>query len=126
MLSTPTQDKLRSLKLRGMLKALEEPPQGTLFLLVAHRPGRLLPTIRSRCRILRFNPLSDAEVTKTLADSPADGATRAAAVPHRAGEWAWITSGCQASQTASTVSASAAISRHSRRPGPPLALPEVR
>ena len=64
----------------ALLKSLEEPPQGTFFLLVAHRPGRLLPTIRSRCRILRFNPLSDAEVTKILADSPADAATRAAAV----------------------------------------------
>ena len=64
----------------ALLKALEEPPQGTFFLLVAHRPGRLLPTIRSRCRILRFNPLSDAEVCNILADCPADAATRAAAV----------------------------------------------
>ncbi len=43
----------------ALLKNLEEPPQGSIFLLVSHAPGRLLPTIRSRCRILRFQPLGD-------------------------------------------------------------------
>lgn len=38
----------------ALLKSLEEPPRGTYFLLVAHQPARLLPTIRSRCRTLRF------------------------------------------------------------------------
>ena len=33
----------------ALLKALEEPPAGAVFLLVSHRPARLLPTIRSRC-----------------------------------------------------------------------------
>lgn len=33
----------------SMLKSLEEPPAGAIFLLVSHRPARLLPTIRSRC-----------------------------------------------------------------------------
>lgn len=51
----------------ALLKSLEEPPVGTVFLLVAHRPGRLLPTIRSRCRLLRFAPLSDAAVIDHLA-----------------------------------------------------------
>lgn len=45
----------------ALLKALEEPPSGTTFLLVAHSPARLLPTIRSRCRTLRFEPL-DSDV----------------------------------------------------------------
>ncbi|HVR89661.1 MAG TPA: AAA family ATPase [Novosphingobium sp.] len=75
-----TADDMEKNAVNALLKALEEPPQGTFFLLVAHRPGRLLPTIRSRCRILRFNPLPDAEVAKILTDSPADPATRAAAV----------------------------------------------
>jgi hypothetical protein len=45
----------------ALLKNLEEPPAGTIFLLVSHAPGQLLPTIRSRCRLLRFEPLpSDA------------------------------------------------------------------
>ncbi|WP_420141533.1 DNA polymerase III subunit delta', partial [Sphingomonas sp.] len=46
----------------ALLKNLEEPPAGTVFLLVSHAPGRLLPTIRSRCRLLRFEQL-DAEQT---------------------------------------------------------------
>lgn len=50
----------------ALLKNLEEPPAGTIFLLVSHAPGRLLPTIRSRCRLLRFDPLADAEVTVVL------------------------------------------------------------
>ena len=50
----------------ALLKNLEEPPEGTIFLLVSHSPGRLLPTIRSRCRVLRFDPLSDAEVASVL------------------------------------------------------------
>jgi DNA polymerase III subunit delta' len=44
----------------ALLKSLEEPPVGTFFLLVCHRPARLLPTIRSRCRTLRFPVLSDS------------------------------------------------------------------
>ena len=43
----------------ALLKSLEEPPQGTIFLLISHAPGRLLPTIRSRCRLLRFEALTD-------------------------------------------------------------------
>ena len=41
---------------------LEEPPARSLFLLVSHAPGRLLPTIRSRCRRLTLAPLSTADV----------------------------------------------------------------
>ena len=41
----------------ALLKILEEPPRRTLLLLVAHSPGRLLPTIRSRCRRLTLAPL---------------------------------------------------------------------
>ena len=50
----------------ALLKSLEEPPAGTIFLLVSHAPGRLLPTIRSRCRTLRFGALTDAEVADAL------------------------------------------------------------
>jgi DNA polymerase III subunit delta' len=51
----------------ALLKSLEEPPAGTVFLLVSHAPGRLLPTIRSRCRLLRFDPLDDAAMRLALA-----------------------------------------------------------
>lgn len=40
----------------AILKWLEEPPAGTLLILVSHNPGKLLPTIRSRCRRLTFSP----------------------------------------------------------------------
>lgn len=75
-------DDLEKSAVNALLKSLEEPPAGTYFLLVAHRPGRLLPTIRSRCRMLRFNPLPPAEVDAILrAQAPqASSETRAAAV----------------------------------------------
>ncbi len=46
----------------ALLKNLEEPPRNTVFLLVSHNPDRLLPTIRSRCQILRFDPLDDDQI----------------------------------------------------------------
>lgn len=48
----------------ALLKLLEEPPPRALFLIVAHAPGRLLPTIRSRCRLLTFPALGEAEVAQ--------------------------------------------------------------
>lgn len=42
----------------ALLKLIEEPPERALFLLVAHQPGRILPTIRSRCRKLMLGALS--------------------------------------------------------------------
>ncbi|MEP3420717.1 MAG: DNA polymerase III subunit delta' [Erythrobacter sp.] len=53
----------------ALLKSLEEPPQGTFFLLVTHRPARLLPTIRSRCRILRFPILKSGQLETMLESS---------------------------------------------------------
>ncbi|MES2057314.1 MAG: DNA polymerase III subunit delta' [Pseudomonadota bacterium] len=50
----------------ALLKSLEEPPAGTIFLLISHAPGRLLPTIRSRCRLLRFDPLDDVAMERVL------------------------------------------------------------
>lgn len=50
----------------ALLKNLEEPPADTLFLLVSHAPGRLLPTIRSRCRVLRFGSLGNEDVAAVL------------------------------------------------------------
>jgi len=51
----------------ALLKTLEEPPAKTLFLLISHNPGRLLPTIRSRCQSLRFKPLAEADMRAALA-----------------------------------------------------------
>lgn len=57
----------------ALLKSLEEPSEDTVFLLISHAPGRLLPTIRSRCRTLRFSRLADAEVARVLAAADLDG-----------------------------------------------------
>lgn len=51
-----------------LLKLIEEPPPRTLLFLVSHNPGRLLPTIRSRCARLPLAPLSDEIVARILAD----------------------------------------------------------
>lgn len=66
----------------ALLKSLEEPPVGSFFLLVTHRPGRLLPTIRSRCRMLTFPQLDDGQLETILArEAPeANAATRKAAI----------------------------------------------
>jgi DNA polymerase III subunit delta' len=50
----------------ALLKILEEPPHRSLLLLVSHAPGRLLPTIRSRCRRFRLGPLPLPVVTTLL------------------------------------------------------------
>ena len=59
-------DDLEASAANALLKMLEEPPANCLFLLVSHVPGRLLPTIRSRCRRLDFQPLGDDAMTSVL------------------------------------------------------------
>jgi len=50
-----------------LLKLIEEPPPRALLFLVSHNPGRLLPTIRSRCARLAFEPIADGDVARILA-----------------------------------------------------------
>ncbi len=50
----------------AVLKVLEEPPSRAVLLLVSHNPGRLLPTIRSRCRKLVLSPLKDGQMRGLL------------------------------------------------------------
>jgi DNA polymerase-3 subunit delta' len=61
-------DDMEKAAANALLKSLEEPPAGTFFLLVTHRPARLLPTIRSRCRTLRFPLVTDSQLGAMLAD----------------------------------------------------------
>jgi DNA polymerase-3 subunit delta' len=72
----------------ALLKNLEEPPPRTQFVLVAHSPGGLLPTIRSRCHLVRLKPLEPAALLAVLeglqADLPETAAGRAA-LAERAG-----------------------------------------
>jgi DNA polymerase-3 subunit delta' len=58
-------DDLNSESANALLKAIEEPPDKSIFLLVAHRPGRLIRTIRSRCILLPLTPL-DTETTLSV------------------------------------------------------------
>jgi DNA polymerase-3 subunit delta' len=51
----------------ALLKTLEEPPRRALLLLVAHVPGALLPTTRSRCRSLTLRPLDSETMSRALA-----------------------------------------------------------
>ncbi len=69
----------------ALLKSLEEPPAGTIFLLVRHAPGRLLPTIRSRCRLLRFDPLGDGDVAEIVRGALPQASADEVAVLVRAG-----------------------------------------
>ena len=60
-------DQLNPNAANALLKVLEEPPANALLLLIAHAPGAVLPTIRSRCRLLRLAPLEDAVLDPLLA-----------------------------------------------------------
>ena len=76
-------DDMNASAANALLKMLEEPPARSVFVIVNHTPGRLLPTIRSRCRLLRFGPLEaeplGAAVAQALPD--ANSADVAAAIP---------------------------------------------
>lgn len=53
----------------ALLKILEEPPSRSLFFIVSHTPGRLLPTIRSRCRRLEVAPLPPEAIAAAIRDN---------------------------------------------------------
>ncbi len=59
-------DALNANAQNALLKSLEEPPPMALFLLTCNAPGRLLPTIRSRCTQLFLDPLKDSVVLELL------------------------------------------------------------
>lgn len=60
-------DEMNTQAANALLKLLEEPPARVTFLLIAHQPARLLPTIRSRCRELRLGTLAPEEMAEALA-----------------------------------------------------------
>ncbi len=55
----------------AILKVLEEPPDNALLILIVHRLGAMVPTIRSRCRVINFQPLENQEMLEVLEKSPA-------------------------------------------------------
>jgi DNA polymerase-3 subunit delta' len=69
-------DKLNDSSANALLKVLEEPPPTSHIILITSRPAALLPTIRSRCQVIRFSPLSVADIESRLTeDKAADRAT---------------------------------------------------
>ena len=60
-------DEMNANAANALLKILEEPPEKSIILLIAHSPGKLLPTIRSRCRALPLTPLHMDSVRAVLA-----------------------------------------------------------
>lgn len=65
-------DEMNANAANALLKELEEPPKGAVLFLISHRPSGLLPTIRSRCRTLRFNPLADSDLADALTQAGAE------------------------------------------------------
>lgn len=62
-----TADDMNDNAANALLKMLEEPPPNAMLLLLSNMPGRLLPTIRSRCQRLELRQLDDATLEKALA-----------------------------------------------------------
>lgn len=72
----------------ALLKNLEEPPARTVFVLITHSPGALLPTIRSRCQTIRLSPLDPDSLMRVLANvesPPPESAEARNALAERAG-----------------------------------------
>ena len=64
-------DDMNAQAANALLKNLEEPPARTVFIVISHSPGRLLPTIRSRCQLVRFAPLDDDDLFSAMKASGA-------------------------------------------------------
>lgn len=63
-----TMDEMNRNAENALLKTLEEPPDNALIILLSHNPGRLLPTIRSRCMTLDLRPVPQDQITPWLSD----------------------------------------------------------
>lgn len=75
-----TADDLNRNAANALLKSLEEPPQKSVILLLSDQPGRLLPTIRSRCRRIDLKPVPDEEIKALLTSEVGLDAAAARAV----------------------------------------------
>jgi len=70
-------DKLNDPSANALLKVLEEPPHTSHIILLTSRPDMLLPTIRSRCQMIRFSPLSPEEIESHLVKNKVASASEA-------------------------------------------------
>lgn len=69
-------DDFNAASANAFLKALEEPPPGVVLFLVATGTDRQLPTILSRCQVVRFGPLSPSDLSAVLAEQGVEDAAR--------------------------------------------------
>ncbi len=67
-----------------LLKLIEEPPENTLFILVAEDADKILNTILSRCQVIKFKPLEDAEIMKGLLEKKQMSEAEAKNIAHLA------------------------------------------
>jgi len=68
-------DKLNDASANALLKVLEEPPRTSHLILITARPAMLLPTILSRCQMIRFAPLTPDEIETHLTKNDIDKKT---------------------------------------------------
>ena len=80
-----TADELNPNSANALLKSLEEPPAGTLFVLLSKAVGALLTTIRSRCRVVALPPLPEDALVPWLARRAGAGEAEARAAAFAAG-----------------------------------------
>ncbi len=95
----------------ALLKTLEEPPERTYIVLVSSQPQRLLPTIRSRCQFVQFNPLDDASLRAWFDASGLDVSGE---------ERIWIENFCQGSPGMAQLAAEYELSQWHRTLAPML------
>ncbi|MDG3040537.1 DNA polymerase III subunit delta' [Roseicyclus marinus] len=78
-------DEMNASAANALLKELEEPPKDAVLFLISHRPSGLLPTIRSRCRTLRFGPLGPEDLNKAFTQAGQSPPENASALAELAG-----------------------------------------
>ena len=107
-------DEMNVSGMNALLKTLEEPPNNALLVLISHSTQPILPTIRSRCQVLRLYPLSLEDTQAVLASHEGDAGLAAELAPGRPGY------GLQLAQTAGAkaVQAARALLRNVRKPTP--------
>ena len=107
-----TADDLGTASANALLKSLEEPPPRTVFLLLSSEPGRLLSTIRSRCRLLTLSPLGADDLKAAVGQAIAASENGKPATP---GEWPKLIELSQGSvRRALTVSTSGGLKIYDR------------
>lgn len=75
-------DKMNDSAANKLLKLIEEPPQKTVFILITEQEDQILTTIKSRCQVLHFPPLSEEIITQALIEKQQCEPTEAKKIAH--------------------------------------------